>query len=218
MGREAIDGGTIADLIQEVLSESRESAEAYLVQSWIDAMLTGLRDARLQAGMTQSAIAERLKTTQSAIARLERDDVGRIQLRRFVEYALACGVLPLNPEFAQVEELRQFSLSNPHVPRTANSFYGWKERKALSDRFETVFSRLLDEKACEHRQVTRDASQRRAGFQRWRDVATPSVRLGSDEVLGERSHEERKDWGYGSDLMVDEVPEGLTDTDERVAA
>ena len=50
-----------------------------------------VREARKRAGLTQSELAERVGTTQSAIARLERG-VGRPTLARISELVAACGL------------------------------------------------------------------------------------------------------------------------------
>ena len=49
-----------------------------------------VREARRRAGLTQTELAERTGTTQSAIARLERG-VGRPTMQRISELVEACG-------------------------------------------------------------------------------------------------------------------------------
>src|SRR5437879_606888 len=86
--------GTISELIREVLTESEQSAKAYLAESWLTEVIGVLRDARRQAGLTQHDVAERMDTTQSSIARLENDESGSVTLRRYVSYLIACDRLP----------------------------------------------------------------------------------------------------------------------------
>jgi transcriptional regulator with XRE-family HTH domain len=50
-----------------------------------------VREARRRAGLTQTELAERAGTTQSAIARLERG-VGRPTMERISELVEACGL------------------------------------------------------------------------------------------------------------------------------
>jgi transcriptional regulator with XRE-family HTH domain len=50
-----------------------------------------VREARRRAGLTQTALAERTGTTQSAIARLERG-VGHPTMQRISELVEACGL------------------------------------------------------------------------------------------------------------------------------
>lgn len=119
------ENDAVTDLLRELLEESDESASAYLMESWLASAVAALRDARRQAGLTQEDIAERLDTKQPAIARLERDHEGKFSLRRFAEYALACGVLPLDILLKPVEELREYALENPEASRTEKSLEAW---------------------------------------------------------------------------------------------
>lgn len=50
-----------------------------------------VREARKRAGLTQTKLAERVGTTQSAIARLERGG-GRPTMQRISELVAACGL------------------------------------------------------------------------------------------------------------------------------
>lgn len=50
-----------------------------------------IREARRRAGLTQTELAERVGTTQSAIARLERG-VGHPTMQRISELVAACGL------------------------------------------------------------------------------------------------------------------------------
>lgn len=61
-----------------------------------------VREARRRAGLTQSDLAERLGTTQSAIARLERGGT-EPSFVRVVEAVRACG-LDLVPQLNQADE------------------------------------------------------------------------------------------------------------------
>lgn len=115
----------LTDLTRELL-EDEETAYAYLLENWLASTVGKLREARREAGLTQEEVAERLGTKQPAIARLERDHEGRFSLRRFAEYALACGVLPLDIVFESSEDIREYALENPDKPITAETAYeGW---------------------------------------------------------------------------------------------
>lgn len=82
------------DAIQDMLDEGGETARAYLRQRWLSSALDALIEARRAAGFTQAEVATALGTTQSAIARLEHADDGGMSLRRYVDYAIACGAFP----------------------------------------------------------------------------------------------------------------------------
>jgi transcriptional regulator with XRE-family HTH domain len=118
------DGGTLSELVREVLAEGDAAVRAYLRQSWIDTAMAELWHARQTAQITQTELAARLGTTQSSIARLENDSSGGVSLRRFVDYALGCGRAPLALEFVSVSELTNYVLADPSAPRTAPAVGG----------------------------------------------------------------------------------------------
>jgi transcriptional regulator with XRE-family HTH domain len=115
----------MTELAREALEESDESAHAYLVQSWLSSAIEKLYDARRQAGLTQEEVAQLLGTKQPAIARLERDDEGKVSLHRYVAFALACGFLPLDISLRPTEALREYALDDPDAPRTEAAFEAW---------------------------------------------------------------------------------------------
>src|SRR5579884_1516385 len=119
--------GRISDLVRDVLEESPEAARAYLRESWLLAAIRALRDARRKAGLSQSEVAARMGTTQPAIARLENDREGRTTLHRYIDYALACGMLPLEIVVEPLEGVRQFAIARPDVPRTQSCYQVWAE-------------------------------------------------------------------------------------------
>lgn len=100
----------INDLIRDVL-DTDEGTVAYLRQWWLSDVMDALVSVRLRVGLTQREVAERMGTTQSAIARMERCDDGGVSLRRYVDYAVACGVLPGAVVMASVEKRRQQALN-----------------------------------------------------------------------------------------------------------
>ncbi|MEO7000335.1 MAG: helix-turn-helix transcriptional regulator [Ktedonobacterales bacterium] len=96
--------------IREVLMRDEETARAYLKESFLTEAMLALFHARRDAGLTQAQIAERMGTKQSVIARWERDFGGSISLRNYVEFALACGVLPLDIALAPVDSIRNYAI------------------------------------------------------------------------------------------------------------
>ncbi|MGH2485612.1 MAG: helix-turn-helix domain-containing protein, partial [Ktedonobacterales bacterium] len=86
--------GTVEDAIRVLLAHDDDAAREYLKESFLTRAMLALFNARRDVGLTQAQLAERLGTQQSSIARLERDLSGSVTLRRFVEVALACGVMP----------------------------------------------------------------------------------------------------------------------------
>jgi transcriptional regulator with XRE-family HTH domain len=115
----AVEPQTLDDLVREDLTESPEASRAYLRQSWLSSTVTALWQMRRSAGLTQAELAERMGTSQAAIARWERDDNGSMSLRRYIDYALACEMLPMDVEFRPYGDVRAFSIENPDAQRTA---------------------------------------------------------------------------------------------------
>jgi transcriptional regulator with XRE-family HTH domain len=124
-GKAVSGSDATVDLEREILEESEDTAYAYLAQSWLTSAIDRLWDARRQAGLTQAEVAQRLNTKQPAIARLEKDSEGSLSLRRYVEYALACGVLPLDISLKPAAALRQYALGDPEAPRTESAYKAW---------------------------------------------------------------------------------------------
>ena len=117
--------GTIEDSIRELLGSDDEAARAYLKESFLSEAILTLFHARRDAGLTQAQLAARLGVKQPTIARLERDFSGSVTLRRYVEVALACGVIPLDLALVPVEQLKQFAQEDPGAEKTAAAFNAW---------------------------------------------------------------------------------------------
>lgn len=122
----------LEDLARKYLAESKEGAIAYLRQAWLSGTVAALRGARRAADLTQEEVAQRLGTTQSAIARLERDDEGRMALHRYVDYAVVCDKLPLDIELVNVDDLRHLAEETPSAPRTRATYEQWTTSAAAT--------------------------------------------------------------------------------------
>ena len=122
-----------ADLTLEkrILSGGDEGAEEYLLTSWFYRGMEAIRNARLANGLTQRDVAEKLRTTQSVVARLENAHRGTFSLERFLRYAWACGAAPLDFAHVAPAELRQFAAHDPGAPRTAEAIRNWQLADAL---------------------------------------------------------------------------------------
>lgn len=118
-------GRTPRDLVQDFFAEGEESADLYLKESWLVSTISMLRDARLAAGLTQQELAERLGTTQSAVARLERES--DTKLSTLWNYLAACGVAPASIETMALNKLREYVSADSAAPRTSAAVRMWQE-------------------------------------------------------------------------------------------
>lgn len=142
MAKMADAGGDLArsDLERKILAESEEGAREYLLQTWFYHAMEAVHAARLRNDLTQAEIAERMGTTQSAVARLENAHIGNFSLDRFLHYAWECGVAPLDLEFVPTQRLRQYALEEPSAPRTAQALR-WRQIFKGVEETTTLLSR-----------------------------------------------------------------------------
>src|SRR5450631_4005833 len=88
---------TASDFMMEMMMDEKEGEEFtrdYLRARFLSSIGRSLYYARRQAGLTQAEVAERMKTTQSAVARFEADKKGSLSFHRYVDFAIACGMMP----------------------------------------------------------------------------------------------------------------------------
>ena len=88
---------TTSDFIIEMMMDEKDGEEftrEYLKASFLSSIGRSLYYARRQAGLTQANVAERMDTTQSAVARFEAGNDGSMSFRRYVDFAIACGMMP----------------------------------------------------------------------------------------------------------------------------
>ncbi len=117
---------SVSNSIRKKIAESGEGAQKFLAERFVSQTMVSLFHARRKSGLTQAQVAEKLNTKQSAIARMENDLSGSVSLRRYVEMAAACGMVPLEITLVPVDELREYVIANPDAPRTADAFQQWK--------------------------------------------------------------------------------------------
>ncbi len=117
--------GSLADLVRDVLLDD-ETAKEYLVQAWLGSTTQALQEARRHAGLTQADVAQKLGTKQPNIARLEKDVEGSISLRRYISYAVACGMMPLDIKLETLVDVRNYALHDPDAARSEILFNAWK--------------------------------------------------------------------------------------------
>jgi transcriptional regulator with XRE-family HTH domain len=97
------------------IAANEDSAKRYLRSLLLAEVTAELFHAREEAGLTQADLAQRLGTKQSAISRTENSLRGHISLRRFIDWAVACGRWPRSLELAAVDsfiELAQVAHTN----------------------------------------------------------------------------------------------------------
>ncbi len=119
---------TTADFIAEMMTDEQtgqEFSREYLKAGFLSTAVRALFYARKQAGLTQEQVARLLNTKQASIARLEADTEGSMSLRRYVEAALACGMVPLDITLVPVSALREYAIAHPEAPRTQEAYNEW---------------------------------------------------------------------------------------------
>ncbi len=125
--------GTTSDYLVQQLTDEEEGkdfAVDYFKSGFMSSAVNTLFYMRRQAGLTQAQVAERLNTKQSAIARLEGDVDGGISLRRYIEFALACGMVPHDITFAPLESVVNYTVAQPKVPYTQVNYQEWLKANA----------------------------------------------------------------------------------------
>lgn len=127
--------GTMTDyLIQKLTDEEqgKEFASEYLKSAFLSSAVNALFYMRRQAGLTQAQVAERLHTKQSAVARLEGDFDGGIALHRYIDFALACGMVPHNITFAPLESVISYTIAQPKILFTEVTYQEWLKTNSPS--------------------------------------------------------------------------------------
>jgi len=104
---------TISEFAAEMMSDEKDGEEftrEYLQAKFLSSIGRSLYYARRKAGLTQAQVAERMNTKQSVIARYEADENGSISFRRYVDFAIACGMMPrslmIEPILEEIHTLR----------------------------------------------------------------------------------------------------------------
>jgi len=135
--------GSTSDYIKERLSIDKggDFTRAYLKKGFLTAAMDALFHARRKAGLTQSQVADKLYTKHTSIARWEADTSGSISLHRYVEMALACGMIPLDIKLVPISSLCDYAVEDPQASRTADLYSEWLEKK-----FKPTFVANLEEK------------------------------------------------------------------------
>ncbi len=128
-----VEGTTADHLAQKLMDEEQgqEFALEYLKSDFLTAAVNALFYMRRESGLTQAQVAERLHTTQSAVARSEGDFDGGISLRRYVAFALACGMVPHNITFAPFNSVVSYTIAQPNIPFTQVNHQEWLKANFL---------------------------------------------------------------------------------------
>ena len=124
---------TSSDMLVQMLTDKehgQEATEAFFKAEFLASAVDALFAARRQAGLTQEQVAERLNTKQAAIARLEADTTGSMSLHRYIEVALACGMVPLDITLAPIDSVRDYIIECPDGARTADAYIRWQQEKS----------------------------------------------------------------------------------------
>ena len=115
----------IRNVPQEIVNDDQALRE-FLKTDWILSTMLNLEKVRKDGHYSQRDLAQRLGTTQSVISRTESDSTGAISVRRYVEWLLACDVVPT--ELAMEPWLKV----KTQAYMTNNSSPIWGENSALN--------------------------------------------------------------------------------------
>jgi transcriptional regulator with XRE-family HTH domain len=80
--------------IPDAIRQDPDALRAYGAMDWIVGALLHLEAARRAKGWTPAELAARLGCSPSTIVRWERDNTGTISLQHYIEWLVACDVIP----------------------------------------------------------------------------------------------------------------------------
>lgn len=151
-------------IVQELTDENNSPTfvREFLKDGFLSSAVDTLFYARRHADLTQAQVAERLNTKQAAIARLEADSDGSMSLRRYVEVALACGMVPLNIVLAPIESACNFVIAYPDLPLTQTNYDTWlltKETRPMSEPHRMQSTVVLSHPTVTVSQTTKTSTQ-----------------------------------------------------------
>ena len=176
-------------IVQELTDENngpafvREFLKAGFLSSAVDALFY----ARRQADLTQAQVAERLNTKQAAIARLEADTDGSMSLRRYVEFALACGMVPLNITLVPIESVRSFIITYPDLPLTQMNYDTWlltKEIRFMPEPQDMQSTVIFSQPTVTWPQTTKTPTQNSAEYSKQLPYSVGSEELSTANQYG----------------------------------
>ncbi len=133
---EKLDTKTTADFIAKRLKDPTNGEayfRAYLRAGFLESAVNTLYQVRRQAGLTQAQVAEKLNTKQAAIARLEDDTEGAMSLRRYVDFLMACGMIPYNITYVPIDAVRDYTIEHPQLPLTQENYHTWLLNKEIQN-------------------------------------------------------------------------------------
>jgi len=105
----------------------------YLRAGFLESAVNTLYQVRRQVGLTQAQVAEKLNTKQAAIARLEDDTEGAMSLRRYVDFLMACGMIPYNITYVPIDAVRDYTIEHPQLPLTQENYHTWLLNKEIQN-------------------------------------------------------------------------------------
>ena len=194
--KEKLDTKTTADFIAERLKDPTNGEayfRAYLRAGFLESTVNTLYEARRQAGLTQAQVAEKLNTGQAVIARLEDDTEGAMSLHRYVDFVMACGMIPYNIMYVPIEAVRDYTFEHPQLPLTQENYHTWLlDREAQSVLFsQNVQSTLVPNQPMVATATTvRTSSPPVANIEEYRKRTSLSVRGEKQSVTNQVKPEE----------------------------
>lgn len=135
---------TTTNVIIDELADEKNNltfVKEYLKAGFLSSAIDALFHARRQTGLTQAQVAEHLNTKQAAIARLEADTDGSLSLRRYIDFALTCGMVPLNIVLVPIDSVRALVINHPEAQLTQEVYNMWiKKAPVFQDTALRIFT------------------------------------------------------------------------------
>lgn len=126
--KDKLDTKATAEFIASKLKDPTNGEayyRGYLRAGFLEDAVNTLQQVRRQAGLTQAQVAEKLNTKQAAIARLEDDTEGAMSLRRYVDFLMACEVIPYNITYVPINAVHDYTIEHPQAPLTQENYHTW---------------------------------------------------------------------------------------------
>ncbi|HEX6510012.1 MAG TPA: hypothetical protein VF221_20480 [Chloroflexota bacterium] len=103
----------------------------HLKLTFLERVRTALAGIRTRAGLSRQQLADRAGVPANLVEELELVAPHSLTLEQFVDLALACGYMPLEPTLAPADDVHQFAEEVAGGPGTDTAFHTWLARRGV---------------------------------------------------------------------------------------